>query len=439
MTNFLNHSLITITERTRELDLSHVAELKADIKKNGLLQPIILGDRSDHPLVDGLHRLTAVKELFFEGEVLSYDGSPLEYDNIPFVRFADLEPVRLLEVEIAANIWRKELTWQERNNALAKLHAMQKELNPDATFSSTATKLANVTGRSVQSLERAISRATVLASAMEQSPELASARSETEAFTRVKSDITRLATGLLAGGFATTHSLHRLIEGDFRQVLPTFEGEGYDLILADPPYGVGADGWTSKFKDAPHDYKDTYNHAMSLYATLFLEGFRVGKPRSNIFAFCAVEYWHTLRDMAEDAGWSTWPRPIIWHKSNEGIRPWGGKGYAYCYEAILLACKGERGLSRTGPDVLTGIYKVRDREHGAAKPAALYENLISSCCLPGDAVLDPCCGSGTIFEASTLASCIATGIEINPHFIGLSQQRMQLDKPTLDKEELDTF
>jgi DNA modification methylase/ParB-like chromosome segregation protein Spo0J len=440
MFNSIAIPLILINERTRELDPAHRDELASDILRNGLLQPIILGDSPDSPpLVDGLHRLRAIEALHASGEIIFYDGEPLFVGQVPFIRFGDLSPARLLEAEIAANLFRRDLTWQERTDALARLHRAQLELDPNATVSSTAAKLAGATGKSESTLQKAIARATVIADAIEADPSLASARSETEAMSRVKSDITRLASGLLEGGFSTTNSLHTLIAGDATAILPNLGAETVDLILSDPPYGVGADTWTSKFQDAPHHYKDDWKSAEKLYGTILLEGSRLGKERSNIFLFCAVERWHLIRDMADGLGWSVWPRPIIWHKSNEGIRPWGQKGYAYCYEAILFACKGQRGLYRTGSDVISGIYKVRDREHGATKPASLFGQLITSACLPGDTVLDPCCGSGTIFEAATLTSTIATGIEKDEHYIGLSRQRLELTKEDLTVEELDTF
>lgn len=440
MFNSINTSLILINERTRELDPSHRDELASDILRNGLLQPIILGDSMvSPPLVDGLHRLRAIEALHAAGETVFYDGEPLFVGQVPFIRFGDLSPARLLEAEIAANLFRRDLTWQERTSALARLHRAQLELDPNATVSSTAAKLAGVTGKPESTLHRAITQATIISDAIEADPELANARSQTEAMSRVKTDITRLASGLLEGGFSTTNSLHTLIAGDASKILPDLPASSIDLLLSDPPYGVGADTWTSKFQDAPHHYKDDWKSAERLYAEILLHGFRLGKERSNVFLFCAIERWHLIRDMADSLGWSVWPRPIIWHKSNEGIRPWGQKGYAYCYEAILFACKGQRGLYRTGSDVISGIYKVRDREHGATKPAALYSHLISSACLPGDTVLDPCCGSGTIFEAATITSTIATGIEKDEHYVGLSRQRLELTKETLEIEELDTF
>lgn len=433
---------VKVVERTRELDVEHKDEIKKDIIKNGLFHPLLLSDGEAARLVDGLHRLQSIKELHEEGEIILFDSNPLPVGQIPFLRFGDLSPERLLEAEIAANLFRKELSWQERTNALARLHRMQQAENPNATFLDTAKKLTGTTGKNEDTLRRAISQAIVLADAMESNPELSKARSETDAFTRVKSDVTRIGASLLSAGVASTNTLHRLIEGDSREILPNLPASSWDVILSDPPYGVGADSWTSKFQDAPHIYKDTWAYAQTIYATIFEHGMRLLKDRGDIFLFCDIVRWNELRTMAEDFGYSVWPRPVIWHKSNEGIRPWGIKGYAYCYEAIIYATKAQKGLIKTGPDVISGIYKVRDREHGAAKPPALYHNLIQSACLPGSHVLDPCCGSGTIFEAATLSQTIATGIEMDEHYIGVAQQALARSEQTpaaTEQDELDSF
>ncbi len=430
--NHCHHEGITIGERTRELIPAHVDELVVDIRKNGLLQPVVVGDRDDRPLVDGLHRFCALVRLHTEGEIIFFDGEPIHPGCIPFVRFSDLDPKRLLEAEIAANIFRRELTWQERTDALAKLHKLQKsELGADATFLSTAAKLVGASGKNLNATSSAISRAVIIAEAMEANPELKNARSETEAFSRLKTDMTRLSSSLLGGAVGNTASLHTLLEGDFRKHFESFDAGIYDLILVDPPYGVGADTWTSKFLDSPHDYKDTWPHAKDIADSIFRQGHRITKPHSNLFMFCDISRWHELRDMADAAGWSMWPHPLIWHKSNEGIRPWGQKGPAFCYEAILFATK-VKGMLRTCADVISDIYKVRDREHGAAKPPELYAHLVNTCSLPGDRILDPCCGSGTIFTAASMTKTIATGIEVNPHFAGLA--RKTLEDATNQKE-----
>jgi DNA modification methylase len=437
--NFLHLDLIKIGERTRELDPTHRDELVKQIRGRGhLLQAICLLD--DNSLLAGLHRLEALRVLHAEAFPVYHGDELIPYNCAPFVRFSELSAQDMLELELAENLFRKDLTWQQKNDALARLHRMEE--HPDgtpATYAETASKLAGATGRHPTRVAQSISRAVILSDAAKDNPALLECRSEAEAFSRLKSDITRISSNLLSGSFTDTTSLHTLLEGDLRDLLPELDEGSLDLILGDPPYGIGADTWSSKFIDAPHRYKDDWKYAAEIYAAVCTYGFRAAKPLSNMFLFCAPEKWHLVRDIAEAAGWTTWGRPVIWHKSNEGIRPWSERGYAYCYEAILFATKGRKGTIRTGPDVIADIYKVRDREHGAAKPVPLYRYLIESTCLPGSHVLDPCAGSGTIFEAATLSNMIATGIEDDDNYIGMCQKRMQITPDAASLTELELF
>jgi DNA modification methylase len=60
--------------------------------------------------------------------------------------------------------------------------------------------------------------------------------------------------------------------------------------------------------------------------------------------------------------------------------------------------------------------------HAAQKPVELIRELIALSFFPGEHILDPCAGSGTIFRAAKLAKVRATGIELNPQSIGFCKQ-----------------
>lgn len=63
---------------------------------------------------------------------------------------------------------------------------------------------------------------------------------------------------------------------------------------------------------------------------------------------------------------------------------------------------------------------VRDKGHAAEKPTELYVQLLKRSCLPRDLILDPCCGSGTIFQAVRETYTTATGIECDEKAYGLA-------------------
>lgn len=225
-------------------------------------------------------------------------------------------------------------------------------------------------------------------------------------------------------------SPHTLHHGDIIELLPTLQPAQFDCIIADPPYGMGADGFGTAAKVA-HRYEDDPTTAINLARAILCEGYRVAKPQCHLYLFCDIEQFLELRDLAEQCGWTPWRTPIIWSKGTTGHIPQGPYGLRRTYETILLAIKGHMDFGRTYPD-LVSITNLRDREHAAQKPVDLYEELLKRSCIPGNKVLDPCCGSGTIFEAAQRANVQATGVELDDDYYKLALtalSRLQQEQP----------
>ena len=106
------------------------------------------------------------------------------------------------------------------------------------------------------------------------------------------------------------------------------------------------------------------------------------------------------------------------------VAPVGAAGLRRSYEFILWAQKGGKEFGQVWSDVIE-VPTVRDKIHAAQKPVELYHTLLRRSCLPGDKVLDPCCGAGTIFPAATRASCRATGIEKDKEIAKLARTMME--------------
>jgi site-specific DNA-methyltransferase (adenine-specific) len=84
---------------------------------------------------------------------------------------------------------------------------------------------------------------------------------------------------------------------------------------------------------------------------------------------------------------------------------------------ILYATKGQRGLITSPVDILDFSRVSRsERVHAAEKPVELLEALIGCSTLPGDFVLDPCCGSGSSLVAANNLKRTGMGIEIDDTF-----------------------
>ena len=121
-------------------------------------------------------------------------------------------------------------------------------------------------------------------------------------------------------------------------------------------------------------------------------------------------------------GWKPFPRPVIWGKSDsEGLAPWGGAGFRITTEYIFFASKGQRGLHSSPIDYLRFNRKPRkERLHAAEKPVELLSELIKCSTLPGDFVLDPCCGSGSTLIAVRETKRIGLGLEKDEDFVNMA-------------------
>lgn len=207
------------------------------------------------------------------------------------------------------------------------------------------------------------------------------------------------------------------------EILPTLDSAQFDCIIADPPYGLNA---CEEFGDAAklrHDYEDSPLAAMKAVECIAKECNRLAKERAHLYLFCDIDQFVLLKQIVAEHGWRVWRTPIIWNKGSTGYAPAGTQGFRRSYELILFASKGGKNFGALYSDIVP-VPNVREKNHAAEKPTAIYAELLKRSCLPCDRVLDPCCGSGTIFAAAKEQGVIAMGIELNEETYGLALARL---------------
>jgi len=92
---------------------------------------------------------------------------------------------------------------------------------------------------------------------------------------------------------------------------------------------------------------------------------------------------------------------------------------------LFWATKGQRGLISSPVDVLDESRVSRaERTHAAEKPVELLRSLIECSTLPGDFVLDPCCGSGSTLVAARNAKRTGLGIELDETFYNTAMSNL---------------
>jgi len=135
---------LIIKDRQRKtINKAPLNELKESIAGKGLLNPPTVYPLDDGTflLIAGERRTSAIDLLAKEERFFSCDGVVITPGEVP-VLYSDLDTLLLRrEAELDENIIREELSWQERAQALADIHAMRKDVNPKQTFIATATEL----------------------------------------------------------------------------------------------------------------------------------------------------------------------------------------------------------------------------------------------------------------------------------------------------------
>lgn len=424
MTQLIPYGSIVVPEnrQRQEIGAAQLAELVESIRIHGLFHSIVVRELPDgsYQLVIGERRYQAIGVLIAAGIPFVHDDMQMEGDDCPVTLMSELDPIRLAEAEFEENIKRVDLTWQERSASLARLHEMRLGQNPKQGVAATAREVAAATGVTTDSAEAEVHRSRLVADFLAD-PQVKKARSLKEAHNIVtrklendfKDDLRKMQKAV------TEHTFYA---GDCLPMLQGFSDETFDCILTDPPYGMGADAFGTA--GAAHTYTDGFDEAMLVCSSILLAGFSICKPQAHLYMFCDIDRFHDLRQMAADAGWYAWRTPLTWFKGGAtGHDPLPQRGFRRTTEWLLYCIKGDKPHQKFMGDMLS-VPTVANPLHPAAKPVELFRQLIDRSCLPGAQVLDPCCGTGTIFPAASACKVRATGIELSPEFAKIALNRM---------------
>lgn len=430
MSHLIPFSTITLSPNRQRQDFDRVTlmELAESIKTHSLLHPIVL--RDGNVLVAGERRLRAVEMLGKLSQSFSFNGSLVPPGAIPCVNLGELPPLAAEEAELEENIRRRDLTWQELASARARLHqlrcAQAAARGEVQTLTDTAAELQG--GRAEKIDITRVGNSLIVARHLS-NPEVASApdfKSAVKAIKRIaaREEHSRLAEEV---GRAFTFASHTLVLDDCLAWMQGQPDGRFDVILADPPYGMNADEFGDgggKLSSFDHAYKDDYLHWKYLLVRFAQQAFLIAKPRAHLYIFCDIDRFVELREIVKAAGWTPFRTPLVDYKLDSGRVPLPAHGPRRQYELILFANKGAREVNYIGSDVIPSRLVEKTWGHGAQKPIDLYTELLKRSCSPGDFVLDPFAGTGTIFPAAHVLKVYATGVEQSQEYYGICLQRL---------------
>ena len=213
--------------------------------------------------------------------------------------------------------------------------------------------------------------------------------------------------------------------------LRSLKAESVDLVITDPPYeslekhrAIGTTTRLKHSKASSNDWFAVFPNAR--FDELFGELFRVLRKHRHMYLLCDPETAFLAKPAGELAGFKFW-KPLVWDKRKIGM----GYHYRSRYEFVLFFEKGKRKLSNLStPDVL----EVPRVHHGypAEKPARLSEILVSQSTIPGELVIDPFMGSGSVGVAALKLGRRFWGNDLSGEALQVARSRLMYPSVPLE-------
>lgn len=258
-----------------------------------------------------------------------------------------------------------------------------------------------------------------------------------------------------------TLSPDQILHGDNLHLLSTLPEKSVDLIFADPPYNLQLQNelWRPNMTkvDAVDDTWDQFADfaAYDKYSEQWLtECRRVLKDTGTIWVIGSYHNIYRVGKIMMDLGY--WIlNDVVWVKTNpmpnfRGVRftnahetlIWAKKSkeqkkYTFNYDAMKNLNDEKQMRSDWDIPLCTGAERIRingEKAHTTQKPEALLYRVIASSSNPGDIVLDPFFGTGTTGAVAKKLHRHWIGIERNPEYVRIAQERIDAVIPPMFEE-----
>lgn len=219
---------------------------------------------------------------------------------------------------------------------------------------------------------------------------------------------------------------YELAQQDTVEWMASLGFKSVDLIVTDPAYESlekhRAKGTTTRLKSSKASSNKWFEiFPNKRFTEFFIQCWRVLKTNAHLYVYCDPETLFHITPIAAQCGFKLW-KPLIWDKVNMGM----GYHYRARYEFIAFFEKGHRNVNDLAvTDIIT--CKRINGGYPTEKPVEVSEVLIRQSTNPGELVIDPFMGSGSVGVASLRSGRRFRGTDISPDALALSETRLSAE------------
>jgi len=228
--------------------------------------------------------------------------------------------------------------------------------------------------------------------------------------------------------------INKIICGNCLEILPLIPNNSIDLVLIDPPFipVFGSTVHSSQYYDRSD--LGAFTILEGWWETILKELKRVLKEKKLIYLLCDWRTYPSFWRVSLKLG--LYPvNLIIWvHNSARRF----GK-YRYCHQLIYVFSKGK--INREVPSGTSESFdvwhfnnvKTNERILVGEKPLELFKKIVQDATKENDLILDTYIGSGTTMRACLELKRNFIGIEINPEYCEIAEERLKNTPKKLDE------
>lgn len=218
----------------------------------------------------------------------------------------------------------------------------------------------------------------------------------------------------------------QIVARSARELLADLPPGQVDLVIADPPYGVGS----LITKQRLNPFEDVANNEMVL-ADWLPEAYRALKDNGALYVFCTWRNEFLWRLAVQQAGFEV-KNLLVWDKTRHGAGDLI-QGYGPQHEFIIYCPMPMHKLRGSRPVDILRFDKVPELEmrYPYEKPVRLLQALIRNSSDAGDLVVDPFCGSGPTVEACAVLGRRYICGDVSAEAVAVAEKRVQSFTPLL--------
>jgi len=209
---------------------------------------------------------------------------------------------------------------------------------------------------------------------------------------------------------------HRLLCGDStnpEHIDKLMNGRKADLVLTDPPYGIG------------YEYDKHKDNDSDVNAQLVADVFALHQ--------CGKVWTPGLMNLARDISRFGNTKVAVWFK--KFAQAGNGVGGASTWEPILILDPPKKKLDNDVIELMVEKEELHGKSlrefHSCPKPVKLYGQLVEAFTELDHLIFEPFCGSGTTMIASHQMKRVCYGMEMSEKYCQVIVDRMKKLDPTL--------